>query len=239
MGAAFSARTSDEANVIVEVCVQGIASAFAACEGGVRRIELCENLAVGGVTPSAGTIAVVCRRLKVTTHVLIRPRGGNFVYSDNELSAMIHDVETAKTLGASGVVLGLLRTDGTVDAEHTARFVDLAAPLSVTFHKAFDETPDVFEALDTLIALGVDRVLTSGQQSTANQGVAKLAELTQRAGGKLTVMAGGKVAESDLPALVAAGIREIHVGSAVQVDGCTNAALVRQFLSCTQALEHA
>ncbi|MDR3633375.1 MAG: copper homeostasis protein CutC [Isosphaeraceae bacterium] len=225
--------------MIVEVCVQGIASACAACEGGARRIELCEDLEVGGVTPSAGTIAVVCRRLKVATHVLIRPRGGNFVYTDDELSAMAHDVETAKALGARGVVLGLLRTDGTVDAEGIARFVELAAPLRVTFHKAFDEARDAFDALDTLIALGIERVLTSGQAPTAIQGVVRLEQLTRRAAGRLAIMAGGKVAESDLPDLVTAGLREIHVGSAVQVEGHTNAALVRQFVSRVSALEPA
>lgn len=216
--------------MILEVCVQGIASALAASEGGAQRVELCEHLAVGGVTPSAGVIAVVCHRLTIPTHVLIRPRGGDFWYTDDELSAMVRDVETAKSAGATGVVLGLLRPDHTIDVEHTARFVELARPLSVTFHKAFDETPDAFEALETLMALGVDRVLTSGQASTAGDGIARLEQLVALAGDRIAVMAGGSITEGQLPALRTAGLREVHVGSAVQIEGKTDAALVRRFV---------
>ena len=126
------------------------------------RVELCDNLAVGGTTPSAGTIAEACRRLAIPVHVLIRPRGGDFLASEAELAAMRHDIETARRLGAAGVVLGLLGRMGPIDRDRTASLVELARPLSVTFHKAFDQTRDPDEALDALIGLGIDRVLSSG-----------------------------------------------------------------------------
>lgn len=217
--------------MIVEVCADGIASALAAAEGGAHRIELCADLAVGGITPSAGAIAVVCATVDIPVHVLVRPRGGNFVYSASEVSAMMHDIQAARAVGAAGVVLGALNADGTVDAALTAQLVEQARPLSVTFHKAFDATPDPYEALEALVALGIDRVLTSGHAATAVAGIAQLASLERRAAGRIVVMAGGRVTEAQLPMLRANGLRAVHVGSAVQTTGQACPALVRRFVA--------
>ena len=161
--------------VTVEICVGDLESALAAGQGGADRVELCDHLSVGGTTPGAGTIAEACRRLAIPVHVLVRPRGGDFVHSEAELAAMRYEIELARKLGAAGVVIGVLKPDATIDREQTAALVDLARPMSVTFHKAFDQTPDLEQSLDTLIALGVDRVLTSGGRPTALEGIDGLA----------------------------------------------------------------
>ena len=165
--------------------------------GGADRIELCDNLAVGGTTPSAGTIAESCRRLSIPVHVLIRPRAGDFVYSEPEIAVMRHDIEVAKTLGAAGVVLGVLTREAAQSTATRPRSSShLARPLCVTFHKAFDQTREPLEALDTLIDLGVERVLTSGGRPTALEGIETLAKLVDHAGEKITVMAGGRLSIS-------------------------------------------
>ena len=179
--------------LICEVCVESVEAAVAAEQGGAHRVELCADLLEGGITPSAGTIALARARLGIRLHVLIRPRGGDFCYSDTELDIMRHDIATARALGADGVVLGVLLPDGTVDAARTAELMAAARPLSVTFHRAFDVTRDPYEALEALIALGVDRVLTSGQESSALEGLDTLAALVQQAGDRIAVMPGGGI----------------------------------------------
>jgi copper homeostasis protein len=202
--------------VTVEICVGDVESAIAAEAGGADRVELCDNLAVGGTTPSAGAIAESCRRLSIPVHVLVRPRAGNFVYSESELAAIRHDIEVAKALGAAGTVLGVLTNEATIDRDQTARLVALARPLRVTFHKAFDQARDLLEALDTLIALDVDRVLTSGGRPTALEGLETLAKLVDRAGDQIAVMAGGRLDVDNLATIIRqSGIREVHLGSAV------------------------
>ena len=182
--------------VQVEICVGEVASAIAAESGGADRIELCDNLLVGGTTPSAGTIAEACRRLSIPVHILIRPRAGDFIYSEPEIAVMRHDIEVAKTLGAAGVVLGVLARDATVDREQTAELAALARPLCITFHKAFDQAAEPLEELDFLIALGVERVLTSGGRPTALEGIELLANLVNHAGQKITIMAGGQLMQA-------------------------------------------
>ena len=202
--------------VTVEICVGDVESAIAAEAGGADRVELCDNLAVGGTTPSAGTIAESCRRLSIPVHVLIRPRAGAFVHSESELAVIRHDIEVAKALGADGIVLGVLTNEATIDRDQTARLIALARPLRVTFHKAFDHTRDILEALDTLIELDVDRVLTSGGRPTALEGVETLAKLVDRAGDQIAVMAGGRLDFDNLETILRqSGIREVHLGSAV------------------------
>ena len=203
-------------SIAIEICAGDLESALAAARGGADRVELCDNLAVGGTTPSAGTIAEACRRLTIPVHVLIRPRAGDFLATEAELAAMRHDIETARRLGAAGVVLGLLLEDGTIDRQRTAELVDLARPMSVTFHKAFDQVGEPEKALDTLIALGVDRVLTSGCRPTALEGIDTLSTLVERSRGRIAILAGGRITAHCLELVVArTGVREVHLGSTV------------------------
>ena len=199
-------------SVLVEACVDSVASALAAQRGGASRVELCDNLVEGGTTPSAGTIALCRDRLRIPIYVMIRPRGGDFCYSPVELDVMRRDIAAAHALGADGVVLGLLRPDGTVDRRRTRALIALARPLDVTFHRAIDVARDPIAALDDLLALGVDRVLTSGQSRTALAGARAIAALVERAAGRLEILAGGGVDETNAREVVArTGVREIHV----------------------------
>ena len=153
--------------VLVEACVDTVSSALAAQSGGAARVELCADLVEGGTTPSAGTIAVARERLQIALFVIIRPRGGDFLYAPHEYDTMLKDLSLAKQLDANGVVIGALSANGTIDRDGTRRLLDAARPLPVTFHRAFDLTRDLQEALDVLVELGVDRVLTSGGAPTA------------------------------------------------------------------------
>jgi copper homeostasis protein len=195
--------------------VCNVASALAAEAGGSDRVELCDNLASGGTTPSAGTIAETCRRLSIPVHVLIRPRAGDFVYSETEIAVMRHDIAVAKALGAAGVVLGILTPDRAIDRDQTAALIALARPLHVTFHKAFDQTRAPLEALDALIALGVERVLTSGGRPTALEGIETLADLVDRAKNQIAIMAGGRLNTVNLTTVIRRSrVGEVHLGSA-------------------------
>lgn len=200
--------------MIVEVCLAGIESAVAAEAGGASRIELCENLAEGGTTPSWGTIALVREKVSIPIQVMIRPRAGDFCYSDLEFEVMRRDVATAVALGANGVVFGLLTAQGQVDKERTAILIEAARPLSVTFHRAFDVTADPLAAFDDLLTLGVDRLLTSGQKPTAWEGRALIKALQSRAAGRMSLLAGSGLNATNVAALIqATGINEVHVGS--------------------------
>lgn len=200
------------ARVILEACVDSVESAIAAQVGGAHRIELCEDLLEGGTTPSAGMIEVCRERLKIPMHVLVRPRGGDFVYSDVEIEVMQRDIALARRLGAQGVVFGALHADGTVDVERTRALLGVSRPMLVTFHRAFDFTPDADAALDTLIALGIDRVLTSGQAPLAVEGISTLARLVLRANGRIGILAGGGLSEENIARVVQqTGVRELHV----------------------------
>ena len=215
--------------VTVEICTDTILGAVAAEQGGADRVELCSNPAVGGVTPSLGAIVVTAGSLAIPVHVLIRPRGGDFIYTRSEFDAMECDVASAKPW-AAGVVLGLLTKNGRVNRARTAELIAAARPMTVTFHKAFDAADDPLRALDDLIELGVDRILTSGRAPTAREGLVLLAELKRRAAGRIAILAGGSIAEADIPRLIGAGLDEIHLGSAARVDGLTDAAKVRRIM---------
>lgn len=223
--------------ITLEVCVEGLAAALAAGDGGADRIELCSWRECGGVTPSIGAVAVACQRLAVPVHVLIRPRSGDFVYDLAEIEEMHRDIAAAREAGAAGVVLGVLSPDGTVDARSTARLLAEARPMSVTFHKAIDATPDLEDALETLIELGIDRVLTSGGATTAREGIDQLGRLVRLSAGRIAVLAGGSIARGDIPRLVAAGLNEIHIGSAACVEGKTSADSVGSFLRSLRHFE--
>jgi copper homeostasis protein len=156
--------------MIFEVCIDSVEGALAAQQGGAQRVELCDNLVEGGTTPSIGTIEVACRSASLGVNVMIRPRGGDFVYSDLEMDVMKADILAAKKCGANGVVFGLLKPNGRIDKPRTRELIELARPMSVTFHRAFDLCRDPGEGLDDLIELGVDRLLTSGQNADALSG---------------------------------------------------------------------
>ena len=197
---------------MLEACVDSVESALSAQAGGADRVELCDNLLEGGTTPSAGVIGLCCARLEIPVHVLIRPRGGDFVYSDLELDVMRRDIAVAREHGARGVVFGVLLPDGSIDVPRTRSLIAAARPLAVTFHRAFDFTADPDRALDDLIALGVDRVLTSGQAPTALEGTGILARLVRRAAGRIAIAAGGGLSEENMLAVIEqTGVPEVHV----------------------------
>lgn len=196
---------------LVEICVDSVESALAAQRGGADRVELCDNLIEGGTTPSAGAITVARNILAIKLHVIIRPRGGDFLYTDVEFETMKIDIEHAKRLGADGVVIGILNPSGGVDARRTSDLIALARPMSVTFHRAFDVCRDPFAALETLNGLGVDRILTSGQEASAVEGADLIAELVRRAGDGVTIMGCGNLTERNISRFVKqTGVREVH-----------------------------
>ncbi len=176
-----------------EICVDSVAGVRAARDAGADRVELCADLLEGGITPSLGTILVARKIADIKLHVIIRPRGGDFLYDEDELAAMEADIASAKSAGVDGVVLGVLERDGRIDVAATGRLVARARPVSVTFHRAFDMTPEPLTALEELCDLGVDRILTSGQEPTAYEGAEKIAELIKAAVGRLIVMPGGGI----------------------------------------------
>ncbi len=167
--------------------------AVAAERGGADRVELCSDLPSGGITPSAALMRTARQRVGIPIHVLIRPRAGDFLYSDNELATMRKEVEAAKQLGMNGIVLGVLRDDNRVDISRTKGLVEAAHPLPVTFHRAFDATPNMEESLEEVIQTGASRVLTSGGELSAEQGLSALARLVQAAKGRISVMACGAI----------------------------------------------
>jgi copper homeostasis protein len=199
--------------VLVEVCVDSVASAIAADHGGADRLELCGSLVEGGITPSAGLIETTRAAVSTALHIMIRPRGGDFCYDADEFEIMRRDIALAKRLSADGVVFGILDVHGNVDVARTWRLVDEARPLSVTFHRAFDMTADLFRSLDDLCGAGVDRVLTSGGESTCLQGQETIAQLVQRARRRIVIMPGSGIKPGNASQLVdSTGVTEIHVG---------------------------
>ena len=197
--------------MICEICVDSVAGVRAAREAGADRVELCGDLLEGGTTPSRGMIRRARAVAGIGLQVIIRPRGGDFLFDDDEFAIMQADIDTARDEGADGVVIGLLTEDGAVDAARTRALIAQARPLSVTFHRAFDMSRDPFEALETLIGLGVDRVLTSGQEASVLEGLPLIVELVRRAGDRIIVMPGGGITTRNIDRIVAAARpREIH-----------------------------
>jgi copper homeostasis protein len=196
---------------ILEVCVDSVDSAIAAEQGGAHRVELCGSLADGGLTPSAGLIAVVRQRIAIPLHVMIRPRGADFCYSDDEFAVMQRDLVMAKQLRADGAVLGVLTLDGKIDIPRTKDLVTLAAPLTVTFHRAFDMTGDLVHSLADVKAAGAHRILTSGGKQTAAEGASTLKQLIDSANGTIGIMAASGIAEHNVTELLQrTGVREVH-----------------------------
>lgn len=227
----------------IEICCNSIQSARNAAHAGACRIELCRNLEVGGLTPEPGDIDYCVRSLNLRTHVLIRPRDGDFCYSDHEFDQICREVILARNNGAAAVVVGFLTPDGAIDTLRTRHIVQLAAPLEVTFHRAFDEIrQDPFDALEQIISSGCHRLLTSGCQPTAPQGLPLLKQLLVRSAGRITLLVGSGVTPTTAPLLLSSLLPlatspdklELH-GSCKQTlpsgEVCTDPSLVKKLLS--------
>ncbi len=207
-------------NPKIEVCANSAASCVAAEQGGAVRVELCAGIPEGGTTPSYGEMVTARRAIGIQLNVIIRPRGGDFLYTPAEVQTMLLDIEAAKAAGADGVVFGCLGADGTVDVETNARLKQAAGGLSTTFHRAFDVCRDPFEALEEIIALGFDRILTSGQEATAPAGSALIAELVRRAQGRIIITPGCGVNETNVAGLARdTGATEFHMSARRRVEG--------------------
>ena len=197
--------------MIFEICIDSVAGVRAAKAAGADRVEFCGDLIEGGTTPSLGMMRAARKIAGIGLNVMIRPRGGDFLFDDDEFAIQEADIDAAKAERADGIVIGLLNADGTIDTARTRELIARARPLSITFHRAFDMTPDPFAALETLIELGVDRVLTSGQEATVLEGLPLIAELVRRAENRIIVMPGGGITFRNVERIVGeARPREIH-----------------------------
>lgn len=200
-------------NLLLEISVESLDSAIAAARGGTHRIELCEFLAVGGVTPSEDLMRKTRAAVKVPIFAMIRPRDEDFIYSNSELAQMRSEIELAKSCGMDGLVLGILHRDNTINIEQTRKLIELARPLPVTFHRAFDETPNLCTALESVISAGATRILTSGGKPTATEGASVLAELVSTARDRILILPGGGNNASNLREVVRlTNAREFHSG---------------------------
>lgn len=203
----------------IEICANSVASCLEAQKGGAYRVELCAGIPEGGTTPSYGEIAVARELLNIKLNIIIRPRGGDFLYSDVEHKTMLHDIEMAKKLGVDGVVIGCLKADGTIDMERNRELIAAAEGMSVTFHRAFDMCKNPFESLEQIIALGCDTLLTSGQQPTAIEGISLLSQLVEKAGDRIIIMPGSGVNENNIAILAdETKAKEFHFSAREPID---------------------
>ncbi|MDT8394074.1 MAG: copper homeostasis protein CutC [Bacteroidales bacterium] len=199
-------------NILIEACVTSVFSALNARKGGALRVELCDNLIEGGTTPSAGMIKRTREMISIGLHVMIRPRGGDFCYSDDEFLVMKEDVAMAATLGADGIVAGILKPDGSIDVGRMKELRDVAGDMAFTCHRAFDMTMDKFQALEDVIDCGLSCILSSGGKNKATEGVMLLKELIDRAGRRIAIMPGSGVNEDTITKIKnITGAREFHV----------------------------
>ena len=197
--------------IIREACVGNFKESQSAVLNGADRLELCENLAVGGTTPSYGTIALAEEKLDTPLLVMIRPRGGDFVYSVEEIEIMKRDIQKCKELGVYGVVFGVLNHEGTLNMQAMKTLVECSKPMQITCHMAFDALVDPFEGLEQLVALGVDRILTKGGNISAFEGRATLKNLVAKASNRIVIVAGGGVTEDNYQIIVEeTGVKEVH-----------------------------
>jgi copper homeostasis protein len=203
---------------VIELCVEGVDGAVAAQQGGADRIELCASLMEGGITPSLGTLRATLAAVSLPLFVMVRPRGGDFLYSEREFASMLDDVALFRDAGAAGVVFGCLTADGRVDEARTAALVTQARPVKATFHRAFDMAADPFEALEALIRCGIDRVLTSGQAPDGVAGMEMMGRLVAQARGRIVVLGcGGLRPETVGLVRRTAGLSELHFSAPAAV----------------------
>ena len=199
--------------MIVEICANSFESARAAQLGGAQRIELCSELALGGITPSHGLLEKVLSELTIPVFVLIRPRSGDFCYSDDEMDVMLKDIAFAKAIGVQGIVSGVLHPDHKIDRKRTAQLVAASKGMSFTFHRAFDWTPNAEESIEILIELGADRVLSSGQASSAELGFEKIKRMLAISNGRLGILPGGGINPGNVLQFKKAGCKEVHASA--------------------------
>lgn len=199
--------------MIIEICANSYQSAINSEVSGAHRIELCTELPIGGITPSFGLIKQVISKLNIPVFVLIRPRSGNFTYSEDEFEIMKQDILLCKDLGCHGIVSGVLNGNTTVDTIRTKELVELSKPLPFTFHRAFDCVPKSFDALEELINLGVNRILTSGQETSAEKGLKLLQELKSQANNRITILPGSGVNPENVLSFKKAGFSEVHTSA--------------------------
>lgn len=199
--------------MVLEICANSFQSAQNAHYAGAQRIELCSELAVGGITPSYGLIKQVISELSIETFVLIRPRSGDFCYSEAEFEIIKNDIQLCKDLGCHGIVSGILNADHTIDINRTHELVKLSKPLPFTFHRAFDLVPNPKQALEQLIDLGIDRVLTSGQKAKAIDGLLVLKDLQKQAQNRITILVGSGVTSENAKVFKAEGFSELHASA--------------------------
>jgi copper homeostasis protein len=204
--------------VILEIAANSVASALAAQEGGAGRVELCTALELGGLTPSHAQIALARERLRIPLYVLIRPRAGDFLYGELECETMLRDIETCASLGCDGVVLGVLDAEGRVDTARCRPLIAAAGKLGVTFHRAFDLSRDPAQALEDIVTLGCECILTSGMQGSAADGSALIRELVEQAGDRIVVMPGAGITARNIATLATAtGAHEFHASAKHQL----------------------
>ncbi len=196
----------------LEICVDSVESAVNAQTGGADRVELCGGLAEGGTTPSYGMILSVRNNLSIDLNVIIRPRGGDFLYSDTEYDIMRRDIELCGECGVNGIVIGILLSDGEIDTERTAKLVELSNPMTITFHRAFDMCSDPFRGLQDIISAGATRLLTSGHRNKAAEGAELIGKLLKKAGSRIIVMPGSGLNESNIAEVARiTGASEFHL----------------------------
>ncbi len=197
--------------VLLEIAAFNLKSAIDAAQAGADRIELCENLPEGGVTPSYGSLKIALEKIAVPVFPIIRPRGGDFFYDSNEFAALLTDVKLCRELGFGGIVTGVLKRNGQIDRDRMSAIAEAAGDMQLTCHRAFDRALDPFEALENLITLGFHRVLTSGQQNEATEGVGLIRELNKTAGGRILIIPGSGVTSANIKFLAEeTQVKEIH-----------------------------
>ncbi len=224
-------------DMLLEICANSYQSAIAAQKAGAQRIELCSELALGGITPSHGLIEKVVTDLEIPVYVLIRPRSGDFTYYDDEFDVMLRDIAFCRNIKVAGVVSGVLQSDLTIDEERTQTLVDASGGMTFTFHRAFDWTPNAMESLKTLQKIGVDRILTSGQSDTALSGLFVLKMLLEKSNNKPVILPGGGIRPSNIGQFIAAGFKEIHASASNTIESLEGAFPMHNLQAVQQDLQ--